>query len=179
MLYENFETLKDFLGEGIYRDKCSEAEYITENLAEGVSLRPYQEEAVGRYLYYLDDYPKRIEPTHLMFNMATGAGKTVVMAGLILDLYRRGYRNFVFFTRLGHIVEKTKLNFLVNETSKYLFGSAIQLNGKTIEVKSVRNFSDADPDHINIHFTTTSGLHFKLNNPSEDSITYEEFAGEK
>ncbi|MDA0062985.1 DEAD/DEAH box helicase family protein [Brachyspira hyodysenteriae] len=31
-----------------------------------------------------------------MFNMATGSGKTLIMASLILYLYEKGYRNFLF-----------------------------------------------------------------------------------
>jgi type III restriction enzyme len=44
--------------------------------------------------------------------MATGSGKTVMMAGLILYLYERGYRKFLFFVNRGQIVEKTKDNFI-------------------------------------------------------------------
>lgn len=34
------------------------------------------------------------EPTHLMFNMATGTGKTMMMAALILYYYKKGYRHY-------------------------------------------------------------------------------------
>ena len=51
-------------------------------------------------------------PLHLLFNMATGSGKTLIMAGLILYLYEKGYRNFLFFVNSTNIIEKTKDNFL-------------------------------------------------------------------
>ena len=34
------------------------------------------------------------EPVHLMFNMATGSGKTLIMAANIVFLISKGYRNF-------------------------------------------------------------------------------------
>jgi hypothetical protein len=46
--------------------------------------------------------------------MATGSGKTVMMAGLILYLYEQGYRNFLFFVNRGQIVEKIILWFNVS-----------------------------------------------------------------
>ena len=55
--------------------------------------------------------------------MATGSGKTLIMAANILQLYKKGYRNFVFISTLNNILEKTKENFLNNskENQKYLF----------------------------------------------------------
>ena len=52
-------------------------------------IRKYQEEAFKRFLY-LDKEEfegKPDKPLHLLYNMATGSGKTLVMAGLILYLY--------------------------------------------------------------------------------------------
>jgi len=51
------------------------------------------------------------EPTHLMFNMATGTGKTLLMAALILYYYKKGYRHFIFFVNQNNIVDKTENNF--------------------------------------------------------------------
>lgn len=41
-----------------------------------------------------------------MFEMATGSGKTLVMAGLILECYKQGYQNFIFFVNSANILEK-------------------------------------------------------------------------
>ena len=66
---------------------------ITDNLALQIELRPYQRTALERWLFYIDRYEGRPKAPHLLFHMATGSGKTVLMAALILDLYRRGYRS--------------------------------------------------------------------------------------
>jgi type III restriction enzyme len=49
-------------------------------------------------------YIKPQNNIHLAFHMATGSGKTVMMAGLILYLYEQDYRNFLFFVNRGQIV---------------------------------------------------------------------------
>jgi type III restriction enzyme len=62
--------------------------------------------------------------------MATGSGKTLIMAGLILYLYQQGYRNFLFFVNSTNIIDKTRDNFL-NETSiKYLFNKSISFGDR-------------------------------------------------
>src|SRR5579859_3946236 len=96
-------------------------QYIIENLNQKFSVRPYQEEALKRWLHYYESTQPSDNPIDLLFNMATGSGKTLIMAALIIDLYRRGYRNFIFFVDKTNIVEKTKDNFLNAASTKYLF----------------------------------------------------------
>ena len=87
--------------------------YITTNLNLKFQLRPYQIEAFARFNFHLNQHQNSTnKPIQLLFQMATGSGKTLVMAGLILDLYRRGYRNFIFFVNSSNIIEKTRANFL-------------------------------------------------------------------
>ena len=92
-------------------------------IREGLKFypRPYQVCAINRFEYFLKDYKKRPFPSHLFFHMATGSGKTMVMAANIIQLYQEGFRNFVFVTHLTNIIKKTKANFLNNssENSKY------------------------------------------------------------
>ena len=59
-------------------------------------------------------------PSQVLFHMATGSGKTYIMAGLMLYLYKKGYRNFVFFVNSTNIIEKTKQNFLSSSVNIYL-----------------------------------------------------------
>ena len=61
--------------------------YILDNLK--YEIRPYQEESFQRYILCdSDDFAgKPNRPFHLLYNMATGSGKTLVMAGLMLHLY--------------------------------------------------------------------------------------------
>src|SRR6185437_7447611 len=111
--------------------------------------------------------------------MATGSGKTLMMAGLILYLYEKGYRNFLFFVNSTNIIDKTRDNFLNDTSIKYLFNKSISLGDKKISFQEVDNFQTTDNDNINICFSTIQGLHSRLNNPQENSLTYEDFSEQK
>lgn len=149
--------------------------HVVENLNPAFRLRPYQKEAFSRFQFYLDGYKKRQNPAHLLFQMATGSGKTLIMAGCILHLYQKGYRNFLFFVNSSNIIDKTKDNFLNKASEKFLFNSSIQINGERIQVNEVDNFQAANDRDINIHFTTIQLLHNRMNSPKENSVTYEDF----
>ncbi len=87
--------------------------YFIDNLK--YRIRPYQKEAFQRYiLCHNEDFEgKPNKPFHLLYNMATGSGKTLVMAGLMLYLYEKGYRNFLVFCRhTGKRKKNQKSNFL-------------------------------------------------------------------
>lgn len=153
--------------------------HIGDNLKYDIRL--YQEEAFKRYLYLeQEDFDgKPDKPMHLLYNMATGSGKTMVMAGLILHLYSKGYRNFLFFVNSNNIIQKTKDNFLNPLSSKYLFSDKIIIDSQSILIKEVDNFEEADEQNINIKFTTIQQLHIDLNNTKENSLTYEDFVNKK
>lgn len=153
--------------------------HISDNLK--FSQRPYQQEAFQRFiLCYSENFAgKPNKPLHLLYNMATGSGKTLVMAGLMLHLYERGYRNFLFFVNSNNIIRKTKDNFLNPQTSKYLFKDKVIINGKEVLLKEIDNFDEADQENINIKFTTIQQLHTDLNNTKENSVTYEDFRARK
>ena len=150
-------------------------EHIYQNLNENLPLRPYQIRAFERFFYYTRLYTDRPNPTQLLFHMATGSGKTLIMAGLILDLYKLGYRNFIFFVHSTNIIEKTRDNFLNSLSSKFLFNDTISIDNQKIEIKEVENFEAVSDYDINIVFTTIQGLHVRLNRPREDSLVYEDF----
>ncbi len=65
---------------------------ILDNLRPGYGRRPYQIEAFQHFLLcYNEDFDGKPEkPMHLLYNMATGSGKALIMAGLILYLYEKG-----------------------------------------------------------------------------------------
>jgi type III restriction enzyme len=151
-------------------------QYITENLNPKFVIRPYQQEALLRWLDYYESTQPSSQPLQLLFNMATGSGKTLIMAALIVDLYRKGYRNFIFFVDKDNIVEKTKDNFLNVGSGKYLFNERLVIDGQPVTIMQVDNFTGASNKDINILFTTMAGLHSRLNNPAENSVTYEELA---
>lgn len=155
--------------------------WIGDNLKPGFGQRPYQIEAFKRYIYLdqedLEEKPKK--PYHLLYNMATGSGKTLIMAGLMLHLYQKGYRNFLFFVNSNNIIQKTKDNFLNPQASKYLFNDKIVIDGKEVLIKEIDNFEEADNQNINLKFTTIQQLHIDLNNTKENSVTYEDFKDKK
>src|SRR5574344_377799 len=132
-------------------------EFIPANLNPAFELRPYQITAFENFITHFES-PKCPHPTQVLFHMSTGSGKTLIMAGLMLYLYKRGYRNFLFFVNLSTIVKKTEDNFLNAASSKYLFADEIVLDGERISIKKVSNFQSTDPDAINICFSTTQGL---------------------
>lgn len=169
-LYERYNVASD----GFVDFKSLTPSYISENLA--YPLRPYQQEAIGRWMYYMDIDPNKKPSVQLLFNMATGSGKTLIMSALIIDLYKRGKRNFIFFVNSLNIIEKTKDNFLNPGSNKYLFAPEVIVDGEKIEIRSVTNFSDSDPNAINILFTTIHDLHSTLNNPRENKISYEDMS---
>jgi type III restriction enzyme len=179
MLYEEFDSYKKFAGLDVFKNKATEKVEVLKNLNQTFSIREYQKEALGRFYYYCEEYKQKQKPTHLMFNMATGSGKTLIMAANILYLYQKGYRNFIFFTRLGNIIQKTKANFLDPNSKKYLFSEKIILNGQQIKVQEVENFEGVNNDDINIVFSTTALLHSRFNFARENVLTYEDFADKK
>ncbi|EOX3381013.1 DEAD/DEAH box helicase family protein [Vibrio cholerae] len=179
MLHETFSTLKTALGANVFSDLVPD--YIKDNLNPNFEMRPYQKEAFGRFEFYLDKYqnkPKN-EPINVLYHMATGSGKTLVMAGEILTLYKRGYRNFLFFVNSTNIIKKTKENFLNKGSSKYLFNSTINIDGEQINIKEVENFATTNSNDINIVFTTIQGLHAVILNPKENALSMEDFEDNK
>lgn len=94
-LYQKLNTLSE-----MWALKKDIPLYINSNLNPNFEIRDYQKEAFARFSYYLNDFPNKKIPIHLLFNMATWSGKTFIMASLILELYEKWYRNFLFFVNL-------------------------------------------------------------------------------
>ncbi len=121
-----------------------------------------------------------------MFEMATGSGKTLVMAGLILECYKQGYQNFIFFVNSTSILKKTKLNFTDSASSKYLFSENIIINindenteSENIEIKSINNLNESHNNAINIYFSTIQGLFSLFTKAKENAITIEDLKDQK
>ncbi|EAK1851885.1 DEAD/DEAH box helicase, partial [Campylobacter jejuni] len=147
--------------------------YVKENLSK--ELRFYQEKALKYYYANFDSIKQR----HLMFNMATGSGKTLIMAALMLDCYKKGYRNFIFFVNSTSILEKTKANFANKYSSKYLFKENINIDSKNIEINIINNLSESKDDCINIYFTTIQALFSLFKNERENSLSFEDLKDKK
>ena len=133
-------------------------------------------DAFARFIHcYHSDFPNKAYPLHLLFNMATGSGKTLIMAGLILYLYEQGYRNFLFFVNSTNIIEKTKDNFLNPASIKYLFNQELVIGNRRVRIAPVENFEAINPADINICFTTIQKLHSDLTSEKENALTFEDF----
>ena len=120
-----------------YVQKTDIPKNIITNLNLNFQLRPYQIEAFQRFLCFFEDEPfesKQPKPYQLMYNMATGSGKTLIMAGLILYLYGKGYRKFLFFVNSKNIINKTIDNFINTNSSKYLFGNNTTFENKKVSI---------------------------------------------
>ena len=111
--------------------------------------------------------------------MATGSGKTLVMAGLIMELYAKGYRNFLFFVNSTNIIQKTKENFMSEFSSKYLFNQTISINNRIVTIQEVESFSESNENSINIVFTTIQGLHGQISMPRENGFSLEDIRSKK
>ena len=152
---------------------------VLTNLPKQFKLRDYQEEALKYFIHNYETSVLEGKQLWNLFYMATGAGKTNLMAAIILYLYGKGYRNFIFFVNATNIVEKTKENFLNKEFKKYLFAQDIIIGRQKVKINPVESF--ANPEHcaINIMFTTIQGLHDRLNTPKENSISFNDFKDKK
>ena len=174
-----YETILEEFGRRTIQD-TEIPDYLKDNLNPKFELRPYQEEAFARFfLCFEEDFDGKEKPLHLLFNMATGSGKTLIMAGLILYLYEKGYRNFIFFVNSTNIIEKTKDNFLNLLSSKYLFNDPIHFGSVRVDVTPVPNFEGINENEINICFTTIQQLHIDLNTQKENALTFEDFKDKK
>jgi type III restriction enzyme len=169
MLCDKIENQKEVLDE----ENFAVPEYITNNLR--YSLYDWQRVALENFLINERLRQKKIlkgeavSPNHLMFNMATGSGKTLVMAALILYYYKQGYRNFIFFVNQNAILGKTQANFIDSSHNKYLFAENIVIDGVHVNIREVELFSNSCDD-IQIKFTTIQKLHNDIYREGENAL---------
>ncbi len=175
LLYQTIENAYDYV------DKPTIPLSISDNLKQ--PLRDYQIAALENFIFYHDESKKHkdLPHKHLLFHMATGSGKTNIIASTILYLYEKGYRDFIFFVNTNNIITKTKENLLNRYSGKYLFNDKIIINAKEIFVNCIEDtFDVSKADDINILFTTINKLHGDLETTiKENSITYEDFKERK
>ncbi len=171
MLYEKIEYQKDTL----YPENYEIPSYITDNLK--FPLYEWQKSALENFL--INERTRTIKtkkgavlpPNHLMFNMATGSGKTLIMAALILYYYKQGCRNFIFFVNQNAILGKTQANFIDKNHNKYLFKENIVIDGVPLNFKEVEMFSNScGAETVQIKFTTIQKLHNDIYKESENSL---------
>ena len=142
-------------------------EYILSNLK--YPFFDWQKEAFQYLLLNEKRTEGKNEPTHLMFNMATGTGKTLVMASCILHYYKKGYRKFIFFVNQKNIIYKTENNFIDSTHNKYLFADKIVIDNETINIKKVETFSKSN-EGIEIKLTTIQQLYNDIHIQKENQV---------
>lgn len=160
-------------------------EYVKANLKE--ELRHYQQEAFQRFQFMQDDTllagisNAGFQRKHLLFNMATGSGKTMVMASLMLYLFKEfHYQNFIFLVNTDAIIKKTRENMLNNQSNKYLFNpTGIFIDGEQVVIQAVENFpAIKDKNTLYLKLTTIQKIHGELNKPRENGISLDSLAEE-
>ncbi|MEE6654757.1 DEAD/DEAH box helicase family protein [Limosilactobacillus fermentum] len=156
--------------------------YIWNNLKH--NLRDYQMNAVANFHYGLNykkwdwglysEKPNKnlIDQNHFMFWMATGSGKTDIMAALILYLYKeQGMQNFLFTTTLTSIIMKTEDNFLNPLSPKYLFNKEIWIDGHRVKINQVSTFAVSPESYtINILISNIDTLSNLVNHHDKEGI---------
>src|SRR5699024_7914583 len=148
--------------------------YVQDNLSH--PLRAYQSQALKQLIYTQESDNADLSFNHLLFHMATGSGKTLVLAATILYLFKEhNQQNFIFFVNSDAIIKKTYDNLTNESSSKYLFRKeGIVIDGQRISIQVVDVFpAFPDANTIYLKLTTIQKLHIDLTEPKENALTYE------
>ena len=177
-LFDWVEDRKSTLEEMEQTDFFALPEFVSNNLK--YPFFEWQKSALENFVIFdrtskLKDFPDiKNRPTHLLFNMATGAGKTMMMAALILYYFEKGYRHFLFFANQNNIVDKTENNFIDPTHAKFLFQPKIMQGDQVIPIRKVETFSPHS-DGIEIKFTSIQKLHNGIHTERENQTTLTDF----
>ncbi|WP_017547424.1 DEAD/DEAH box helicase family protein [Salinicoccus carnicancri] len=154
--------------------------YLQQNMIH--SFRGYQQEAL-RYYHYIqsDENFKYRNINHVLFNMATGSGKTDLMAGLILYLfYEHEYQNFLFLVNTNSVLNKTIDNLTETASKKYLFNNPIEIDGKKITIKTVEVFPKIQEENtIYLKLSSVQRVAGDIYTQSENSMSEQDYARNK
>lgn len=149
--------------------------FISSNLSK--ELREYQIKALKYYLAKNELENRGIlSQNRLLFNMATGSGKTLIMAALMLECFEKGYENFIFFVNSRAILEKTKCNFTDKSSSKYLFAQNINIKDTHVDINLISNLSESKKGYINVYFTTVQSLYSLFTDERENAMSLSDLA---
>lgn len=149
-------------------------QYVQDNLRH--PLRSYQSQALKQFIYTQELDNADLSFNHLLFHMATGSGKTLVLAATMLYLFKEHHQqNFIFFVNSDAIIKKTYDNLTNEKSSKYLFRQeGIVIDGQRISIQVVDVFPTSPDTHtIYLKLTTIQKLHIDLTEPRENALTYE------
>ena len=154
--------------------------YLAENMVH--TFRDYQDSAL-RYFHYtmtnkVFEYRKL---NHVLFNMATGSGKTDLTAGLILYLYQEhSYRNFLFIVNTNSVLNKTIDNLTNSQSNKYLYQPVIEIDGERLTIERVDEFpKNQSKNTIYIKLATVQSVASVIYTQRENSMGAQDYARNK
>lgn len=179
IVHEIKDYTSDFLKNDEPRHSFVYPDYIKHNLKH--QLRDYQKQSLYNLNYTQKDANVASRFNQLLFHMATGSGKTDVMAADILYFYHEfGYQNFLFVVNTNAVIAKTRENMLNVQSPKYLFSQPLNIDGSTIELREVTRFpTNSEPGVIYLRLTTIQTLANELNTPRENGLTYGDLEKQK
>ena len=179
IVHEIKDYTSDFLKNDEPRHSFVYPDYIKNNLKH--QLRDYQKQSLYNLNYTQKDDHVASRFNQLLFHMATGSGKTDVMAADILYFYHEfGYQNFLFVVNTNAVIAKTRENMLNVQSPKYLFSQPLSIDGETIELREVTRFpTNIEPGVIYLRLTTIQTLANELNTPRENGLTYGDLEKQK
>ncbi|MDL5041865.1 DEAD/DEAH box helicase family protein [Heyndrickxia coagulans] len=155
-------------------------DYITDNMVH--TFRYYQNAAL-RFFHYSQvtkEFRHR-KINHVLFNMATGSGKTDLMAGLILYLYQEhGYQNFLFLVNTKGVLNKTIDNLTNKSSDKYLYTPDIEIDGERVEIRRVSTFPKIQSKNtIYLKLDTVQSVASDIYTQKENAMGEEDYARDK
>ena len=166
--------------QSLFVENIDVPEYILNNVNH--QLRAYQKTAIRNLIFTQRSDTADIAFNHLLFHMATGSGKTLVLASTILYFYRElRYNKFIFFVHSDAIIKKTIDNLINISSPKYLFEkSGIEIDGNRVNIQLVENFPIFEsPNTIYIKMTTIQKLHLDFNQSRENALSMEDLKDKK
>ena len=175
--------IEDYTSDSLKNDEPRHSfvypDYIKHNLKH--QLRDYQRHSLYNLNYTQKDDHVASRFNQLLFHMATGSGKTDVMAADILYFYHEfGYQNFLFVVNTNAVIAKTRENMLNVQSPKYLFSQPLSIDGETIKLREVTRFpTNIEPGVIYLRLTTIQTLANELNTPRENGLTYGDLEKQK
>lgn len=179
IIHEINDYTSDFLKNDEPRHAFVYPDYIKHNIKH--QLRDYQKQSLYNLNYTQKDANVASRFNQLLFHMATGSGKTDVMAADMLYFYHEfGYQNFLFVVNTNAVIAKTRENMLNVQSPKYLFSQPLNIDGTPIELREVTRFpTNSEPGVIYLRLTTIQTLANELNTPRENGLTYGDLEKQK
>jgi type III restriction enzyme len=183
-------SLKKYVNDNVNVDDIS-SKY--KDLFDIQEFRQYQKEAISVFEVIqtkrkLNELRKifnifeiNLSDRHFAFQMATGSGKTLLMAVNMIQLFeKKGINKFIITAPKGIIYKKTERNFLKEASEEYLFDKK-QKKYDFVPIKNIKDFdkiekqtSFAKGKTIYIYANTIQKLNSDSKNTKENSWTWEQ-----